>query len=95
MIVNRQAQQEFEVVNKDALSEIRKLDYEVKTGELNLAELRQALVDTQRRIDDAQQRRTTLVDSTKATANRARRAVGADARVARAPESAQVRRRVA
>src|SRR5262245_39911632 len=60
MLVNHQTQQTFQAVNKEALSEIRKLDFEVKTGELNLAQLRQSLVDVQRRLDAARERRQSL-----------------------------------
>lgn len=63
MLINHEVQQQIEVVNKDALSEIRKLDFEVKTGELNLAQLRQAIVDVQRRIDASQERRQSLTVS--------------------------------
>jgi polyhydroxyalkanoate synthesis regulator phasin len=64
MLINHEVEHQIEVVNKDALSEIRKLDFEVKTGELNLAELRQAIVDVQRRIQTSQERRQQLVAST-------------------------------
>jgi polyhydroxyalkanoate synthesis regulator phasin len=65
MLVNHQFQQNFQTVNKDALSEIRKLDFEVKTGQMNLAQLRQSVVDVQRRIDDAKLQRTSLTASTR------------------------------
>jgi hypothetical protein len=61
MLVNHQVQENFQIVNKDALSEIRKLDFEVKTAELNLAQLRQAIVDVQQRIDTTRERRLALL----------------------------------
>ena len=69
MLVNHQVQQNFQAVNKEALSEIRKLDFEVKTGQLNLAQLRQSVLDVQRRIDEAQSQRTSLTETTRSERN--------------------------
>jgi hypothetical protein len=41
-------------------SEMRKLDYQVETGEKNLADTEQSLADTQRRLDEARNRRIAL-----------------------------------
>ena len=52
LIINHATEVEFENVNQDLLSEIRKLDYEVENGELNLAEIRQRIEATQKRIEN-------------------------------------------
>lgn len=63
LIINHATEVEFQNVNRDALSEIRKLDYEVETGELNLADLRQLIEATRKRIENALQQRLTITDS--------------------------------
>ncbi|TDJ24555.1 MAG: VWA domain-containing protein [Gammaproteobacteria bacterium] len=63
LIINHATEVEFQNVNRDALSEIRRLDYEVETGDLNLAEIRQAIEATRKRIENAQQRRLTITDT--------------------------------
>jgi len=64
LMINHATERKFENVNRDLLSEIRKLDYEVDTGEIGLADLRQSVVDTQRRVDEAKRRRVSLEDAT-------------------------------
>ncbi len=58
LIINHATQEDAKVVNKDRLSEIRLLDYQVQRGEKDLFELLQELDDTRQRLDDAQQRLT-------------------------------------
>ncbi len=46
---------------REQLSEIRKLDFEVDQGRANLAQLRQSLDATQRRLDESTRRRLTIL----------------------------------
>lgn len=50
-------------VTRESLSEIRKLDYEVVTGQATLAQLSQAIDATQRRLDEATRRRLTILST--------------------------------
>lgn len=63
LIINHATEVEFETVNQDLLSAIRKLDYEVENGELNLAEIRQRVEATRKRIENAHERRITITDT--------------------------------
>lgn len=62
LIINHATEREFEAVNEDLLAEIRKLDFEVDRGELNLAELKQKIDATKRRLDDTTRRRLDITD---------------------------------
>jgi hypothetical protein len=63
LIITHATEQQVIVVNQDRRADIRKLDFEVTNGQKNLAELRQSIDATQRRIDEATQRRIALVAS--------------------------------
>ena len=65
LIINHATQEDAQVVNKDRLSEIRLLDYQVQRGEKDLFELLQELDDTRQRLDDAQQRLTSTESTLK------------------------------
>jgi hypothetical protein len=61
LIITHATEQQITVVNQDRRADIRKLDFEVRNGQLGLTELRQSIDATQRRIDEATQRRIALV----------------------------------
>src|SRR4249920_126104 len=48
-------------VQQEQLSEIRKLDFEVTTGQANLTQLSQSIDATQRRLAEAARRRLTIL----------------------------------
>ncbi|MCZ6619862.1 MAG: VWA domain-containing protein [Gammaproteobacteria bacterium] len=53
VLVSKQTDDEFKVINKDRLSEIRLLDYQVQTGEKNLFQLQLVLDEIKQRIADS------------------------------------------
>ena len=63
LIINHATEVKFTNINRDALSEIRKLDYEVETGELNLADIRAMIEATRKRIENTLQQRVTIADT--------------------------------
>ncbi|TDJ34215.1 MAG: VWA domain-containing protein [Gammaproteobacteria bacterium] len=63
VLVSKQTDDEFKVINKEMLSEIRLLDYQVQTGEKDLFQLQVLLEELKQRIaDSAQKLLTTEVD---------------------------------
>ncbi len=63
VLVSKQTDDEFKVINKETLSEIRLLDYQVQTGEKDLFQLQVILDELLQRIaDSAQKLLTTEVD---------------------------------
>ncbi len=63
LIINHATEVKFTNINRDALSEIRKLDYEVETGELNLAEIQAIIEATRKRIENTLRQRLTITDT--------------------------------
>ena len=61
LIINHSADDEIKELNRDLLSELRLLDYEITSGIPNLTELQKQLEDINRRIDEAKRIRTTTV----------------------------------
>ena len=53
LIINREFEDSVKVVNKDRLSEIRLLDYQVQNGERDLVELKERIDDLLQRVDDS------------------------------------------
>lgn len=63
VLVSKQTDDEFKVINKDTLSEIRLLDYQVLTGEKDLFQLQVLLEELKQRIaESARNLLTTEVD---------------------------------
>ena len=63
VLVSKQTDDEFKVINKEMLSEIRLLDYQVQTGEKDLFQLQVLLDELKQRIaDSARKLLTTEVD---------------------------------
>ncbi|MFB3105763.1 MAG: hypothetical protein ACE1ZA_12700 [Pseudomonadales bacterium] len=63
VLVSKQTDDEFKVINKEMLSEIRLLDYQVQNGEKDLFQLQVLLEELKQRIaDSAQKLLTTEVD---------------------------------
>ncbi|MCZ6643780.1 MAG: VWA domain-containing protein, partial [Gammaproteobacteria bacterium] len=63
VLVSKKTDDEFKVINKDTLSEIRLLDYQVLTGEKDLFQLQVLLDELKQRIaESAQKLLTTEVD---------------------------------
>jgi len=56
LIINHASEEEAKVVNKDLLSEIRLLDYQVQNGERDLFELKERLDALLQRLDDSSQK---------------------------------------
>ena len=54
LIINHETQEDAEIINKDLLSEVRLLDYQVQEGERDLFELKQELDATLRGLSDAE-----------------------------------------
>ncbi len=63
LIINHATEVEFKEINRDQLSEMRKLDYEVTVGQKDLTELHESLDDTQNRIDETRRKRISLVET--------------------------------
>ncbi len=61
LVITHATENEIKVVNHQRLAEIRKLDFEVQTGQLGLTELQQAIDATARRLSDANQRRLSII----------------------------------
>lgn len=53
LIINHDIEDSVKVVNKDLLSEIRLLDYQVQNGERDLVELKERIDDLLQRVDDS------------------------------------------
>ncbi len=63
VLVSKQTDDEFKVINKEMLPEIRLLDYQVQTGETDLFQLQVLLDELKQRIaDSARKLLTTEVD---------------------------------
>ena len=60
LIINHQTEEDIATINRDQLAESRLLDYRVKEGEENLAELRDLVGELALRIANAQERAETL-----------------------------------
>lgn len=58
LIINHATEEEAKVVNKDLLSEIRLLDYQVQNGERDLFELKERLEALLQRLSDSNQKLT-------------------------------------
>lgn len=68
LIINHKFEEEVKIVNKDRLSEIRLLDYQVQNGQRDLVELRQRLEDLLRRVSNSDQQLTSTVIDLEETA---------------------------
>ncbi len=60
LIINHATEVELRTTQEDLYAELRKLDYEVTTGQVNMADVRQNLTSVERRLDDAARRRAAL-----------------------------------
>lgn len=58
LIINHESQEDADIVNKDLLSEVRLLDYQVAQGKDDLFELKEALDAALRGVDDSEQKLT-------------------------------------
>jgi len=56
LIINHESQEDADVINKDLLSEVRLLDYQVAQGEEDLFELKEALDATLRGLDESEKK---------------------------------------
>ena len=63
LIINHDTQEDHEVVNKDLLSEIRMLDYQVQQGEKDLFELIEAMQDVEARLAESDQDLAAVVET--------------------------------
>ncbi len=63
LIINHATEVELRTRQQDVYAELRRLDYEVTTGEVNLADVRQTLTSVERRLDEATRRRLALTRS--------------------------------
>jgi hypothetical protein len=63
LIINHSTDVAVKAVNSERLAEIRKLDFEVDSGQQDLTEISQAIDATQRRIDEAKLRRLAIIAS--------------------------------
>ena len=62
LIINHEVDDEIKEINRDLLSELRLLNYEITTGEPNLTELQQRLEDVKARIEQAKRLRVATVE---------------------------------
>jgi hypothetical protein len=53
LIINHSTDDQIKEINRDLLSEIRILDYEIKNGQLNLVDFQQQIENVKRRVADA------------------------------------------
>jgi hypothetical protein len=60
LIMNHASEQAIRDVNDERYADIRKLDFEMDNGQVDLADLERTLADTKRRIDEARNRRLAL-----------------------------------
>ncbi|MEZ5560790.1 MAG: hypothetical protein R3E86_19870 [Pseudomonadales bacterium] len=58
LIINHATEKETKHVNRDLLSEVRLLDYQVQTGERDLFELKSQMQDLSQRVDDSNRQLT-------------------------------------
>ncbi|MDP6374579.1 MAG: hypothetical protein QF921_17600 [Pseudomonadales bacterium] len=56
LIINHESEEDAKVVNKDLLSEVRMLDYQMQNGERDLFELKERLEDLLQRVADSDQK---------------------------------------
>lgn len=62
LIINHAVDDEIKEINRDLLSELRLLNYEITSGEPNLTELQEQLEDIKRRIAEARRLRLATVE---------------------------------
>ena len=62
LIINHRIDDDAKEVDRDLLSESRKLDYLISTGEDNLVDLQQRLEDQRKRVEDARRKLLTVVE---------------------------------
>lgn len=63
LVVNRGTEYSATPIRDDRRAEIRKLDYELETGQENLAQIKAALTTTEQRMDEAKRKRLAILAS--------------------------------
>ena len=62
LIINHATEDDAKQLNRDLLSESRKLDYEITTGQRDLVDLQELVQDTQKRVDDSRQQLVAMIE---------------------------------